>query len=105
MIGNLMSAEEFFGEKIKGGAADRRPKAAGKKPAQDCLHEIKLKMIMRIYNFSREEAEKVVAQRRGRTTSEPDRVRDRSAMSRRESSSDLISIGDDLISADDLFAD
>ena len=60
----LMSAEEFFGVKeIK----DVRPRGARprrvKKSAPDPLAEIKVKMVMRIYNVSRTRALEMIAGR------------------------------------------
>ena len=60
----LMAAEEFFGVKeIK----DVRPRGArprcAKKSAQDPLAEIKVKMVMRIYNVSRTRALEMIAGR------------------------------------------
>ena len=60
----LMAAEEFFGVKeIK----DVRPRGArprcAKKSAQDPLAEIKVKMVMRIYNVSRTRALEMIVGR------------------------------------------
>ena len=60
----LMSAEEFFGVKE---TKDARPRGARprrvKKSAQDPLAEIKVKMVMRIYNVSRTRALEMIAGR------------------------------------------
>ena len=60
----IMSAEEFFGVKeVKNvrprGARSRRVK----KSAQDPLAEIKVKMVMRIYNVTRTRALEMIAGR------------------------------------------
>ncbi len=60
----LMSAEELFGVKE---VKDVRPRGARprrvKKSAQDPLAEIKVKMVMRIYNVSRTRALEMIAGR------------------------------------------